>query len=245
MFCFGLGYVAKHCGFTSGTSRVLALPQTLDQYDSFLISVPPGAAGDPIIALYGDYFRKRTQPLNCVIYLSSTGIYGNHDGAWVDETTPPQKITDRLKAEQQWQDLFKDIPLFIFRLSGIYGPERNSMQRILEGKGQLIHKPNHMFSRIHVADICRVIHEAVKHPEKAGIYNISDDLPAASDEVTRYAYELLGITPPSVTPFEEAEISPMLRAFYADSKRVNNEKMKGAFGPLLYPTYREGLCSLK
>ena len=194
------------------------------------------------------YFKYRTQPIDWIGYLSATSVYGDHNGEWVSEKSSTRPNSPRGKArllcEQQWLDFAQNLnlPLVIFRLSSIYGPQRNALEKIGNGSVQIIDKPGCVFSRIHVDDICRALIASMHPLPSLSIYNIADDTPTDSATVTEYAYQLLGLTPPPRINYDDAELSPMAREFYQDNKRVSNQKLKHDLKlPLLYPTYKEGL----
>jgi nucleoside-diphosphate-sugar epimerase len=180
-------------------------------------------------------------------YLSTTAVYGDHEGAWVDEETPvtPQSLRAvlRVLAEKQWLSL--DLPVQIFRLAGIYGPGRGPFQKVREGTARRIIKPGQVFSRIHVVDIAGVLEASMRNPARGRIYNVCDDDPAPPEDVLGYAAELLNLPQPPEVPFEAADLSPMARSFYRESKKVSNARIKAELGVTLrYPTYREGLQAL-
>ena len=181
-------------------------------------------------------------------YLSTTGVYGDRAGAWVREDTPPAPASPegerRLQAEQGWRDLAEVTcaPLFVFRLPGIYGPGRSPLDRVRAGTAKRWVKPGQVFSRIHVDDLTDALARALARPERAGVYNLCDDEPAAPADVTAYAARLLGIEPPPEEPLDPTALSPMAGRFWAESKRVSNARTKAALGwRPAYPTYREGL----
>ena len=212
-----------------------------------LVSAPPGEEGDPVLAAYGDKLAH----LRWIGYLSTTGVYGDHGGGWVDEETPLVPASARGKrrqlAETQWLAFGHNhaIPTQIFRLAGIYGPGRNVLDDIRAGTAQCIERPGQLFGRIHVDDITQVLRAAIAGRSDLEIFNVCDDLPAASAEVIRYGCELLGVEAPPPVSFETAKMSEMQRSFWSDNKRVRNNRIKDALGvTLLYPTYREGLESL-
>ena len=212
----------------------------LGEATHLLTSVPPGAA-DPVLAAHGAQIAAAG--LNWVGYLSTTAVYGHHDGAWVDETTPPAPSTPRgaarLKAEQAWTAL--GVPLHIFRLAGIYGPGRGPFEKVRDGSARRIIKPGQVFSRIHVDDIAGVLEAALLRPAP-GVYNVCDDDPASPETILGAAAEMLGLPPPPMVPYDQAEMTEMARSFYAENKRVRNDRIKQVLGvKLLYPTYREGL----
>lgn len=182
-------------------------------------------------------------------YLSATSVYGDHQGAYVDEDSPTAPTSprglSRLACEHAWLELGRThkCPVHIFRLSGIYGPGRNALSSILTSQPQLIDSPNHAFSRIHVDDICQTLIASMQNPQPTAIYNLADDLPAASAEVYEYGYHLLGRTAPARVQLQDADLSPMAQEFYRDSKRIDNQRIKEMLNiTLLYPTYKEGLC---
>jgi len=230
--------------------------------DHMLLSVPPtsrsakdagGEGGDPVLRHHGRDLQAMAKQLAWAGYLSTTGVYGDHGGDWVDETTPLAPTTDRgearRKAEAGWTVLYKldDLPLHIFRLAGIYGPGRNQIASLRAGTARRIDKPGQVFSRIHVEDIAGVLEASIAKPNPLRAYNVCDDEPAPPAEVVAYAAELIGAAPPPLVPFEEAakDMSPMAKSFYAESKRCSNRRIKDELGvSLLYPTYREGLQAL-
>jgi len=217
----------------------------LDRAGAILSSVAPGEAGDPVLAALGGAIAARAGQVRWVGYLSTTGVYGDRGGDWVDETSACRPDTvrgqRRLDAERAWAAI-PGLPLHIFRLAGIYGPGRGPFARLRAGTARRIVKPGQVFSRIHVADIADVLAASLARPDPGAIYNVCDDLPAPPEDVTAFAAELLGLPVPPAIPFEEAEMSEMARSFYADSKRVRNDRIKRDLGVTLrYPTYREGL----
>ncbi|MDU8911689.1 SDR family oxidoreductase [Aestuariicoccus sp. MJ-SS9] len=210
-----------------------------------LTSVSPQNGTDPALDLVGDLIAERATTLDWVGYLSTTGVYGDHDGGWVDEDTALTPSTARGKArvaaESQWAAI-PGLPLHIFRLAGIYGPGRGPFQKVMEGRAQRIFKPGQVFSRTHVDDIAQVLHASIDRPDPGAIYNVCDDDPAPPQDVIAEAARLLGLPVPPEVPFDEADLSPMARSFYAESKRVRNDRIKRDLGvTLLYPDYRSGL----
>jgi nucleoside-diphosphate-sugar epimerase len=184
--------------------------------------------------------------LQWVGYLSTTAVYGHHNGDWVEETTPLAPTTARgaarVQAEADWTAL--GLPLHIFRLAGIYGPGRGPFEKVRDGSARRIHKAGQVFSRIHVDDIAHVLHAALLRPHP-GIYNVCDDDPASPEDILGLAAELLGLPPPPIVPYEQADMTPMARSFYAENKRVRNDRIKTVLGVKLdYPTYREGLAAI-
>lgn len=214
-----------------------------------LCTIAPGTTGDPVIGQCAGLLRRA----RWLGYLSTTGVYGDHDGGWVDEETPtrptlPRSIA-RLAAERAWQAIALEAGLLldIFRLPGIYGPGRSSLDQVRAGTARRIDKPGQVFSRIHVADIAGTVMAALTRPHEAGIYNVADDLPAPTSEVVAFACKLLGKPVPPALPWAEVEptMSAMARSFYAESRRVRNDRIKSALGVTLrYPTYREGLSAI-
>lgn len=218
----------------------------IDQATHVLTSVAPGANGDPVLAEMDDTLRAATH-LEWVGYLSTTGVYGDHGGGWVDENTTLSPSTKRgqarVKAEAAWQEL--GLPLHIFRLAGIYGPGRGPFAKVRSGTARRIIKENQVFSRTHVEDIASVLEASIAKPNPGAAYNVCDDDPAPPQDVIAHAAELLGLPLPPATPFEEAEMTPMARSFYAESKRVRNNRIKEELGvKLRYPDYRNGLAAL-
>lgn len=221
-------------------------PRVLDDVDALLVSVPPDEQGDP----FARRLAARPRQLRWIGYLSTTGVYGDTGGAWVDETAAPNPSNARgkrrLLAEDQWLRFGQahGIATQIFRLPGIYGPGRSALDDVRAGKARRIDKPGQVFSRIHVEDIAATLAAALEKPRSGAIYNVADDLPSSSADVVAYACQLLGVAPPPLVPYAEIEptLSPMGREFYADTRRVRNERIKRELGvALTYPTYREGL----
>jgi nucleoside-diphosphate-sugar epimerase len=214
-------------------------------------SVPPGEQGDPVLKGFGSELARRARQFQWVGYLSTTGVYGDHGGAWVDEATALTPNTERgqrrLVAEQQWLALHRDhgLPVHVFRLAGIYGPGRNTLDNLRDGTAKRVVKPGQVFSRIHVDDIAGVLLASMARPNPGRAYNAADDEPCPPQDVVTFAAEMLGMAPPPEIPFEDAKLSPMARSFFADSKRVSNMRIKSELGYRLhFPTYREGLKSL-
>lgn len=223
----------------------------LEKATHVLITAGPEDGGDPVLKHLRPVFEELASSFQWVGYLSTTGVYGDHQGAWVDETAPLAPATRRgrarVQAEMEWNELYrlKGLPLHIFRLPGIYGPGRGPFEKVRDGSARRIIKEGQVFSRIHVEDIAQALIASMKRPRPGAIYNICDDDPAPPEDVLTYAAELLGVDLPPAIPFEEAELSPMGRSFYAESKRVDNSLMKRELGvKLRYPTYRAGLDAL-
>lgn len=213
-----------------------------------LVSIPPGDSGDPALAAC-----ERLRPA-WVGYLSTTGVYGDRGGGWVDETDTPQpgqaRSRNRLAAEQGWQawGARQGVPVHIFRLPAIYGPGRSALDQVCEGRAQRIDKPGQVFSRIHVADLAQTVLASMAHGGPGTIFNVTDDDPAPQADVIALACELLGVPPPSLVPYDEAaqRMSAMARSFYAENRRVRNDRIKRELGVVLkYPSYREGLRAIR
>ncbi|WP_322891143.1 MULTISPECIES: SDR family oxidoreductase [unclassified Yoonia] len=220
----------------------------LDAATHLLISAAPDEHGDPVLATLHDEIASRAGQFAWVGYLSTTGVYGDHDGEWVDETTPLTPATKRgiarVQAEAAWAAI-PGLPLHIFRLAGIYGPGRGPFAKVRDGSARRIIKPGQVFSRTHVADIAQVLAASIARPNPGGIYNVCDDDPAPPEDVIGYAAELLGLPLPPAEDFATAEMTPMARSFYAESKKVRNDRIKDELGVrLIYPDYRAGLRAL-
>ncbi|WP_238372291.1 SDR family oxidoreductase [Heliomarina baculiformis] len=220
----------------------------LSEATHLLISAGPDAEGDPVLRALRPEIEKLAPKLEWAGYLSTTGVYGNHQGGWVDETTPLTPSTRRGKwrvaAEAEWQSI-PDLPLHIFRLAGIYGPGRGPFAKVRKGTARRVIKEGQVFSRIHVDDIAQVLAASIAQPNPGAIYNLCDDDPAPPQDVIAHAAELLGLPMPPAVDYETAEMTPMARSFYAESKRVRNDRIKDELGvELLYPDYRTGLQAL-
>jgi len=212
-----------------------------------LISTPPGDEGDPTFLMHGRDIAD-LKNLQWVGYLSTTGVYGDRGGDWVDENAEliptSQRGTRRMKAEQQWLSLFhsQGLPVHIFRLAGIYGPGRSALDSIRAGVARRIDKPGHAFSRIHVEDIVQILRASMERPNPGEVYNVCDDYPTPSHEVIDHACQLLGRPVPPLIPFEGADLAPITQSFYADNKRIKNDKIKTRLGiELKYKDYKQGL----
>jgi len=220
----------------------------LKETTHLLISTPPDAEGDYAFEMHAEDIIRQMPHLKWVGYLSTTGVYGDRDGAWVDETSElrPSSIrgTRRVIAEQQWMSLLKDygLPIHIFRLAGIYGPGRSAIDSVRVGIARRIMKAGHAFSRIHVEDIVTTLMASMNNPHSGQIYNLADDEAAPSHEVIAYAARLLGKDPPPLVRFEDANLAPITLSFYSDNKRIDNSKIKNDLGVTFkYPNYRLGL----
>ena len=221
--------------------------QALVRADYVLCSVAPDTSGCPVALELGALMHKQTFAPKWVGYLSTTGVYGDHQGAWVDEQTPLNPSTvrgrQRLMAESQWQAL--GLNLHIFRLAGIYGPDRGPFSKVREGTARLIIKKNQIFSRIHVEDIAQSLATSMAQPNAGAIYNLCDHAPCPPEDVIAHAAELLGLAHPPKVDYETANMTPMARSFYAESKRVSNKRMTQELGiKLRYPDYKAGLAAL-
>jgi nucleoside-diphosphate-sugar epimerase len=217
-----------------------------------IATAAPDDQGDPILTRYTGAIAAAPQ-LQYIGYLSTTGVYGNRDGAWVDEDTTPTpqstRAQRRLAAEIAWSQLAENKILDIFRLAGIYGPGRSMFDDLRDGTARRVVKPGHLFGRIHIEDIALGVLTAMLRKPEAGtsIFNFSDDEPAASADVVVEAARLLGVSPPEPVPFEQARLkmSPLGRSFWAENRRVSNAKTKAALNlTWRYPTYREGLAAI-
>ena len=273
LVCLGFGYCARRLAravagdfSVLGTARapervralaaegLAALPfdraDAVDGATHVLVSAAPGEDGDPVLAALGA--RIAAQPgLAWIGYLSSTGVYGDRQGGWVGEEDAPRpggaRARRRLAAERLWLDFgaAHGVPVQVFRLAGIYGPGRSALDRLQAGTARRIVKPGHVFCRIHVEDVARALAASMARPAAGRVYNLADDEPAAQAEIVAYAARLLGVAPPPEEPFETAGLAPPARAFYAECRRVRNDRIKRELGvALAFPSYREGLSSL-
>lgn len=232
-------------------SRPLAEPAlAMAGSTHLLVSVPPDGEGDPVIDCHGLDIGSVTT-LSWIGYLSTLGVYGDRLGGWVDESSECRPVNERserrVAAEQAWLDLGRraDVPVQVFRLAGIYGPRRNPIETARRGAARRNFKPGQVFSRIHVADIVQVLRASINHPETGMIYNVCDDEPAPPQDVVTLACELAGCEVPPLVRFDEADLSPTGRSFYAECKRVRNDRIKTHLGVTLrYPEYRSGLAAL-
>ncbi len=220
----------------------------LDAATHLLLSAAPDEDGDPVLRELRDEIAGRADQFQWVGYLSTTGVYGDHQGDWVDEDTPLTPATKRgiarMKAEADWASI-PGLPLHIFRLAGIYGPGRGPFSKVRSGTARRIIKEGQVFSRTHVADIAQVLDTSIRKPNPGATYNVCDDDPVPPEDVIAYAAELLGLPVPPAEDFETAEMTPMARSFYAESKKVRNDRIKDELGvKLLYPDFRAGLQAL-
>ena len=279
LFCFGLGYSALALArdlmaegwSVAGTTRTedkrealeaegidvhlfsreqpLRNPAAaLDGVTHLVTSIAPDEAGDPVLGCHEKDLRAGDR-IAWVGYLGTTGVYGDRQGGWVDESDAPAPSLPRTKrrvaAEGHW--LASGLPVHIFRLAGIYGPgpRRNALETVKSGKARRIIKSGQMFGRIHVDDIVQVLKASIAKPNPCAIYNVADDEPAPAQDVIAFAADLLGVEPPPEVPFEDADISEAARSFYADNRRVANGRIRNELGvDLKHPNYREGLRSI-
>ncbi|ABY30779.1 SDR family oxidoreductase [Methylorubrum extorquens] len=225
------------------------IAEDLADTDVLLISAPPGRDGDTVLARYRDTIAKSR--IGWIGYLSTIGVYGDQGGAWIDETTPATpksaRSRDRLAVETAWLALGAETgkAVQVFRLSGIYGPGRNPIVKLRDGRTQGIVKPGQVFNRIHVADIAATLAASIERPRGGAVYNVTDDEPAPPQTVTEHAARLTGLPLPPEVDFETADLSPMARSFYGENKRVRNRLIREELGvQLAFPTYREGLAAL-
>ncbi len=221
-------------------------------FTHLLLSIPPGEAGDPVLARLSDWLA-RTHALRGVVYLSTTGVYGDSGGAWVDETSPlqpentrQQRRVDAEAAWMYWVSGRAGVSLHILRLAGIYGPGRNALASLRDRTAHRIAlEPPPFFSRIHVDDIVQSIEAVLARDLPLEVWNLCDDLPAPTSEVLAYAAQLMGVPLPDAVPLHHASVSEMARSFYGCSRRTSNRRLKEQLGiRLRYPTYREGLTAL-
>jgi len=279
LFCFGLGFSArvlarrlKNAGWSiAGTTRSADKAAALKEegIEAFvfdrehplagpglaatthlLISIAPDELGDPVLGSHAADIASLPE-LRWIGYLSTTGVYGDWQGAEVDETSELRgakgRNRRRIEAEAAWLALQarQGLPVHVFRLAGIYGPGRSTLDQVRAGRAKRIDKPGQVFGRIHVADLATVLEASIARPRPGGVYNVCDDDPAPPAEVIAHACALLEVPPPPLVPFEAAELSDLARSFYRDSKRVSNRRIKEELGVrLAYPGYREGLAAL-
>ena len=234
----------------SDTQRDAGLSPAIADGDIMLVSTPPDAQGDPALRAFAPEIAA-APGLKRIVYLSTVGVYGDHEGAWIDEATAPRPVAGRsnarLAAEDEWRALAarKGVDLDILRLSGIYGPGRNALASLANGTAKRIVKPGQVFNRIHVTDIARAIMACIDAGKPGAVYNVTDDEPAPPQDVVAFAADLLGVEAPPEQDFFTAELTPMARSFYGESKRVSNARIKRELGfSFALPTYREGLRAL-
>lgn len=225
--------------------------EAMDRVDAILVSTPPQKTGCPAFAAASNAVAKRSGDINWIGYLSSNGVYGDHQGRVVNEDSQlhPSSARARLRiaAEADWAafGVERELPLVIFRLPGIYGPGRSAFDAIRAGRARRIFKEGQVFNRMHVDDIAATLVASINRPAAGDLFNLADDEPSPPQDVVEYACRLLGVEPPPLVSIDETEMSAMARSFYADNKRVSNARMKEALGArLLYPSYREGLAAI-
>ena len=222
------------------------LSDALARTTHLVVSVAPDEAGDPVLNAAGDALRRKMPALEWIGYLSTVGVYGDHGGAWVDETSDCRPVSKRsvmrVAAEQEWLRLGREIgkPAAVLRLSGIYGPGRNALANLEEGTARRLVKPGQVFNRIHCDDIAGALW-LLADKTLGGIFNVTDDEPAPPQDVVAYAAGLMGVEPPPEIPFETAQLSPMARSFYGENKRVANKAIKAAGYRFRFPNYRVSL----
>ncbi len=223
------------------------LRSVIRETELVLSSVSPANGSDPVIKTYGEDLKDNFNQIKWAGYLSTIGVYGDTKGEWVDESSPLKPSTNRgiarVNAEKKW--LKYNFPTHIFRLGGIYGPNRGPFQKVLQGKAVKIIKPGQVFSRIHIHDIVQTLLASISQPKPYSIYNLCDDNPAPPQDVLSYAAKLLSVKQPPTVSFEDANLSEMARSFYAENKRVSNKLIKSELGVnLIYPDYKVGLENL-
>jgi len=242
-----LGYDAH---VFDGTSRPSGLEGEIARATHVVISAPPGPAGDPVLGLLKDPLAASPQ-LGFIAYLSTIGVYGDHGGAWIDETAPaaPRSARSRRRSEAEaaWQELaLKSGKTAIsFRIAGIYGPGRSAIENVLDGSARRLIKPGQVFNRIHRDDIASMLEAAMTGKPTHTVYNVCDDEPAPPQDVIAFAAQLLGKPVPPGIPFDAARVSEMSASFYSENKRTSNARAKSDLGwRPKYPTYREGLIAI-
>lgn len=268
---FGYGYVAKalsenlsnfeiistsRSSKKSSTAKIIdfnreQIEREINNTSHIISTIPPDQnIGDPVIFNFGDIIEKAPN-LKYIGYISATSVYGDHMGNWVDEKSAlnldNKRGKLRYKAENDWIKITKNknIPLVIFRIAGIYGPERNAIETLKKGTARSIYKEGHFFSRIHIYDIISAIRATFEKSTKSEIYNLADDMPSASYEVIEHGANLLNINAPKRIPYDKANLSDMAKDFYSQNKKISNKKIKSDLGvKLKYPSYKEGLKDL-
>ena len=277
LFCFGLGFSSSalaerllpkgwHVSGTcrggegqdttktsylfDGTHPTPEISAAISCATHLLIAIPPQPSGDVVLKHFGEVI-SRSSNLQWIGYISSTGVYGDSRGEWVDETSSLLGSTElnrrRIEVESAWLKMGSDqnLPVMIFRSVGIYGPGRNLLASVKQGRARRIDKPGLVFSRIHAEDLAQTLEASMINPQPGEIYNVSDDYPCPPAEAVEYACGLLGVEPPPLVPYEEADLSPIARGFYETNKRISNKKIKEQLGVnLRYPDFRSGLDAL-
>jgi hypothetical protein len=278
LFCFGLGFSAlaladrllpkgwyvsgtfrggerpaqiKNSYLFDGTHSTPEISEALSRATHLLITIPPQPSVGDVVLKHFSQQVSRASHLQWIGYISSTGVYGDTGGEWVDETSPLRGTTDlnrqRIEVESAWLKMGKDhhLPVMIFRCVGIYGQGRNLLTSVKLGRARRIDKPGLVFSRIHTEDLAQTLEASIKTPMPGEVYNVSDDCPCPPAEAVEYACGLLGVKPPPKVPYEKADLTPTARGFYNTNKRISNKKIKEELGvKLRYPDYRSGLDAL-
>lgn len=226
-----------------GKSLSLEVTDALGDVSHLVVSAAPGDDGDPVLAAAAETIRTGMPKLEWIGYLSTVGVYGDHAGRWVDETSECRPVSERsqarLTAENAWLSLGAEIgvPVAVLRLSGIYGPGRNAFVNLKAGSAKRLIKAEQVFNRIHVEDIAGALWHLIGQTT-GGVFNVTDDAPAPPQDVVTFAAELMGVEPPPEIPFEAAQLSPMARSFYGENKRVSNARIKAAGYRFRFPDYR-------
>ena len=221
----------------------------LKQATHLIVSIAPEESGDPVLTIAREQIASLAPRLRWIGYLSTVGVYGDHGGGWVDETSECRPVSRRsvlrVAAEREWLALGEKtgVKVAILRLSGIYGPGRNAFVNLRSGTAKRLIKPGQVFNRIHVADIAGALRHLAER-EQGGIFNVTDDLPAPPQDVVAYAAEVMGVEPPAEIPFASAKLSPMARSFYGENKRVSNAAIKGTGYRFRYPDYRSAFDAM-
>ena len=232
-----------------GTAFSLELIEYLQQVTHLVMSIGPDDGGDPLLPSKAQFLAELTPNLEWIGYLSTVGVYGDHDGAWVDEDTPCKPVSkrslDRLRTEADWQAFAnaKQIPLVMLRLSGIYGRGRNGLVNLANGTAKRVIKPGQIFNRIHVDDIASAV-QYLSTSNISAIFNVTDSEPAPPQDVVTFCAALMGILPPPEIPYDEANMSPMARSFYGEVKRVSNAKLLGTGFEFTNPDYRTAFTKM-
>lgn len=233
-----------------GRTHSPEVAEALQTATHVLLSIPPDANGDPALRVFADEIAD-SPDVNWIGYLSTVGVYGDANGGWVDEDTPAQPISERgqrrLLAETAWRNFGKRTgkAVMVFRLPGIYGPGRSALDDLRAGEARRIVKPGQVFNRIHVEDIATSLAAGINQPQADRVYNVTDDEPGPPQDVVAFGASLLGLPPPPDLDFATADLTPMARSFYSESKRVSNARLKHELGVTLkYPTYRDGLRAI-
>lgn len=229
-----------------------ASPELIDRLAKsthVVISISPRESGDPSLAIVEEALRRPDNTIRWIGYLSTVGVYGNHDGNWIDETTPcepsSRRSLERVEAENAWNALSErhGTPVALLRLSGIYGPGRNAFINLERGTARRIIKEGQVFNRIHVEDIAGTL-RFLAGTNTGGAFNITDNEPAPPQDVVVYAAELMGVAPPPEVPFEDADMTPMAHSFYGENKRVSNQRIKDLGYDFIHPDYKAAFSAM-